>query len=218
MVATRGITPSTTCKLPSVQLSTKYNLKMSNLCAQHDTTAKLSHGLFVTCVNAIRTIFQLTLDTYGQLFKVRLCATKCTHIPIITYNILIIIVLPCMCGPYMCRRVFPWTIWRAPYLSSNQKLLQVQECMHIPMGISTGSPQYVPYNAPMPHLCKRVLTACPAETLQYMPHRNIEHHGTQLADQSNKVFGLITGTARPLCAPSKKWSPSYDPYNVPWIF
>ena len=41
----------------------------------------------------------------------------------------------------MCRYVFPWTIWRVPYLSSNQKLLQMQEYM------------------------LQVLNACPIETM-----------------------------------------------------
>ena len=66
---------------------------------------------------------------------------------IVTHNILIIIVLLCRCNPYMCRYVFPWTIWSVPYLSSDQKLLQMQEYMHVLMQISTGSPPYVPYNA-----------------------------------------------------------------------
>ena len=73
------------------------------------------------CVNAIRTILQFTLVTLGHLFRVKLGATKGTNIPIITHNILIIIVLLCRCGPYMCRYVLPWTIWRVLYLSSNQK-------------------------------------------------------------------------------------------------
>ena len=55
---------------------------------------------------------------------------------------LIIIVLLCRCGPYMCRYVFPRTIWRVPYLSSNQKLLQMQEYTHVLMQLRTGSPPY----------------------------------------------------------------------------
>ena len=117
------------------------------------------------CVNAIRTILQFTLVTHGHLFRVRLGATKGTNIPIITHNILIIIVLPCRCSPYMCRYVFPRTIWRVPYLSSNQKLLQMQEYTHVLMQLRTGSPPYVPYNAPVPHACKQVLNACPIETM-----------------------------------------------------
>ena len=64
--------------LLSVQLSTKYKIRMSNLCAQHDTVAELKHRDIVTCmrVNAIRTILQLTLVTHGHLLKVRLGATK----------------------------------------------------------------------------------------------------------------------------------------------
>ena len=150
---------STTHFLLSVQLSTKYKIRMSNLCAQHDTLAELKHRDIVTCsrVNAVRTILQLTLVTHGHLLRVRLFATKGTYIPIVTHNILIIIVLLCRCGPYMCGYMFPWTIWRVPYLSSNQKLLQMQEYMHVLMQLSTGSPPYVPYNAPMLHACKQVL-------------------------------------------------------------
>ena len=120
------------------------------------------------CVNAIRTILQftlVTLVTHGHLFRVRLGATKGTNIPIITYNILIIIVLLCRCGPYMCRYVFPRTIWRVPYLSLNQKLLQMQEYAHVLMQLCTGSPPYVLYDAPVPHACKQVLNTCPIETM-----------------------------------------------------
>ena len=38
-----GYTPSTTHILLSVQLSTKYKIRMSNSCAQHDTVAELKH-------------------------------------------------------------------------------------------------------------------------------------------------------------------------------
>ena len=117
------------------------------------------------CVNAIRTILQFTLVTHGHLFRVRLGATKGTYIPIITHNIPIIIVLLCRCGPYMCRYVFPRTIWRVPYLSSNQKLLQMQEYTHVLMQLGTGSPPYIPYDAPVPHVCKQVLNTCPIETM-----------------------------------------------------
>ena len=94
-----------------VPLSTKYTLRIRNLCAQHDTVAESKKCHTVTCVrvNAIRTILQFTLVTHGHLFRVKLGATKGTNIPIITHNILIIIVLLCRCGPYMCRYVFPWT-------------------------------------------------------------------------------------------------------------
>ena len=117
------------------------------------------------CANVIRTILQLTLVTHGHLFRVKLGATKGTNIPIITHNILIIIVLLCRCSPYMCRYVFPRTIWRVPYLSSNQKLLQMQEYTHVLMQLRTGSPPYVPYDAPVPHACKQVLNMCPIETM-----------------------------------------------------
>ena len=117
------------------------------------------------CVNAIRTILQFTLVTHGHLFRVRLGATKGTNIPIITHNILIIIVLLCRCGPYMFRYVFPRTIWRVPYLSSNQKLLQMQEYTHVLMQLRAGSPPYVPYDALVPHACKQVLNTCPIETM-----------------------------------------------------
>ena len=95
----------------------------------------------------------------------RLGATKSTYIPIITHNILIIIVLLCTCFPYMCRYVFPSTIWRVPYLSSNQKLLQMQEYTHALMQLGTVSLPYVPYDAPVPHACKQVHNTCPIETM-----------------------------------------------------
>ena len=160
--------PSTTThNCLCVPLSTKYTLRICNLCAQHDTVAKLKkcHVVTCVCVNAIRTILQFTLVTHGHLFRVRLGATKGTYIPIITHNILIIIVLLCRCGPYMCRYVFPRPIWRVPYLSSNQKLLQMQEYTHVLMQLCTGSPPYVPYDAPMPHACKQLLNTCPLETM-----------------------------------------------------
>ena len=158
---------STTHVLLSSPLSTKCKIRMSNLCAQHDTVAEFKHRDIVTCMraNAIRTILQTTLVTHGHLLRVRLGATKGTYIPIVTHHILIIIVLLCRCSQYMCRYVFPWTIWRVPYLSSNQKLLQMQEHTHVLMQISTGSPPYVPYNAPMPHACKQMLNLCPIETM-----------------------------------------------------
>ena len=94
MVSNPGITPSTTHNLLSVQLSTKNKIRMSKLCAQHDTIAELKHCHIVTCVrvNAIRTILQLTLVTHGHVLRVRLGATKDTYIPIVNHNILIIIV------------------------------------------------------------------------------------------------------------------------------
>ena len=119
------------------------------------TIVELKHCDNVTCmaINAMCTILQLTLFTHGHLLMVRLGATKGTY------------VLLCRCGPYMCGYMFPWTIWRVPYLSSNQKLLQMQEYTHVLMQTSTGSPPYVPYNAPMPHACKQVLNPCPIETM-----------------------------------------------------
>ena len=50
-------------------------------------------------------------------------------------------------------------------MSSNQKLLQMQEYTHVLVQISTGSPPYVPYNAPIPHACKQVRNPCPIETM-----------------------------------------------------
>ena len=140
------------------QLQNQRNVTLSQVCV---------------CVNAIRTILQFaicnyniaTLVTHEHLFMVRLGATKGTNIPIITHNILIIIVLLCRCNPYMCRYVFPRTIWRVPYLSSNQKLLQMQEYTHVLMQLRTGSPPYVPYDALVPHACKQVLNTCPIETM-----------------------------------------------------
>ena len=168
MVATPGITPSTTLILFCVQLSTKHNLRMSNSCAQHDTVAELKHCHIVTCmhVNAIHTILHLTLVTHGHLLRVTPDATKGTYIPIVTHNILIIIVLMYRCSPYMCPYMFPWTIRRVPNLSSNQKLLQMQEYTHVLIQPSSGSPPYVPYDVPMPHACKQVLDMCPIETMK----------------------------------------------------
>ena len=76
---------STTHVLLSVQLSTKYKIRMSNLCAQHDTVPELKHRDIVTCmrVNAVRTVLQLALVTHGHLLRVRLGATKGTYIPIV---------------------------------------------------------------------------------------------------------------------------------------
>ena len=65
----------------------------------------------------------------------------------------------------MCKYVFPQTIWRAPYLSSNQKLLQMQEYTHVLLQLRTRYPPYVPYDAPMPHACKQVPNMCPIETM-----------------------------------------------------
>ena len=131
--------PSRTHNCLSVPLSTKYTLRIRNLCAQHDTVAESNKSHIVTCVcvNAIRTILQFTLVTHGHLLRVRLGATKGTNIPIITHNILIIIVLLCRCSPYMCRYVFPRTIWRVPYLSSNQncckcKSARTYSCNSVP--------------------------------------------------------------------------------------
>ena len=92
---------STTYVLLSIQLSKKYKIRMSNLCARHDTVAELKHRNIVTCmrVNAICTILQLTLFTHEHHLRVRLGATKGTYLPIVTHNILIIIVLLCRCGP-----------------------------------------------------------------------------------------------------------------------
>ena len=69
MVATLGITPSTTCKVSLVLLSDKCNLKMSNLCAQRDTLVELNNRYLVICVrvNALRTILHLTLATHRRL-------------------------------------------------------------------------------------------------------------------------------------------------------
>ena len=44
------------------------------------------------------------------LLRVKLGATKGTYIPIVTHNILIIIVLMRKCGPHMCEYVFSWTM------------------------------------------------------------------------------------------------------------
>ena len=53
----------------------------------------------------------------------------------------------------------------------NQKLLQMQKYTHVLMQLSTGSPPGVPYNARMPHACKKVLNSCPIETMHilYIP-------------------------------------------------
>ena len=56
-----GYPTSTTRILLSVQLSTKYKIRMSNLCAQHDIVAELKHRDVVTCmhVNAIRNVTKI---------------------------------------------------------------------------------------------------------------------------------------------------------------
>ena len=64
----------------------------------------------------------------------------------------------------MCLYVFPQAIPRVPYLSLNQRLQQMQEYKHVLMQLCTGSPPYVPYDAPLPQACKRVLNACPIVT------------------------------------------------------
>ena len=46
-----------------------------------------------------------------------------------------------------------------------KKVLQMQEYTHVLMQLRTGSPPYVPYNAPVPQACKQVLNACPIETM-----------------------------------------------------
>ena len=180
---------------------------MRNLCAQYDTVAELKKCQIVTrvCVNAIRAILQFTLVTHGHLFRVRLGVTKGTYIPIITHNILIIIVLLCRCGPYMCRYVFPRTIWRVPYLSLNQKLLQMQEYthtyyvrVHVLMQFSTGSPPYVPHNAPMPHACKQVLNTCPVETMHIVVFRaEMVRHPCILGGPQTKGDKIRTGCLNP---------------------
>ena len=81
MVANPGITPATTHNLLSSELSTKYKLRMSNLCAQHGTVAELKHCHTITCVrvNATGIILQLILVMDGRLLGVRLGATKGTY-------------------------------------------------------------------------------------------------------------------------------------------
>ena len=59
--------------------------------------------------------------SYMDIFsRSDLVQQKGRYIRIITHNMLIIIVLLCRCGPYMCKYVFLQTIWRVRYLSSNQ--------------------------------------------------------------------------------------------------
>ena len=41
----------------------------------------------------------------------------------------------------------------------------MQEYTHALMQLSTGSPPYVPYDAPMPHACEQWLSMCPTETM-----------------------------------------------------
>ena len=109
------------------------------------------------CVTAICTILQFTLVTHGHFFRVGLGATKGTYIPIITHNILIIIVLLCKCGPYMCRYVFPRTIWRVPYTC-----LQIKNCCKC-----KSTRTYSCYSVPDPlHMfltSEQVLNMCPKE-------------------------------------------------------
>ena len=141
-------------------------------------------------VNAICAILQLTLVTHGHLLTVRLSATKGTYIPIVTHNILIINVFVRKCAPYMCRRVFPWTV---PYLSSNQKLLQMQEYMHVPMQLNTGSPPYILCGAPMPHACKQVLnmpyrpSCCIACALRAIAGELTQDHLPPVSSKAHKM-------------------------------
>ena len=225
---------STTHVLLSFQLSNKCKIRMSNLCAQHDVVAELKHRDIVTCmrVNAICTILQLTLVTHGHLLRVKLGATKGTYIPIVTHNILIIIVLLCRCGPYMCGYMFPWTICRVPYLCSNQKLLQMQEYTHVLMQISTGSTPYVRYNARMPHACKQVLNSCPIETrniivLLLAPHQSLStvqgpHHmeaplvcAVEGANLTIQIISLYV--FEPLAIPNENIWRLKGPRNKAWI-
>ena len=98
---------STTHVLLSVQLCSKYKIRMSNLCAQHDTVAGLKHRDVVTCmrVNAICTILQPTLFTHGHLLRVSLGTTKGTYIPIVTHNIFILCRCPPHCPPLQVRSI-----------------------------------------------------------------------------------------------------------------
>ena len=139
---------------------------MTQLKNQRNVTLSNSCVCVCVCVNAIGKTLQFTLVTHGHLLRVRLGARKGTYIPIINHNILIIIVLLCRCGPYMCRYVFPRTIWRVPYPSSNQKFLQMQEYTHVLMQLCTGSAPYVPYDSPVLHVRKQVLDTCPIETME----------------------------------------------------
>ena len=65
---------------PLIELSTKYKIRTSNLCAQRDTAAdsKHCHGVMRLHVNAIRTMLQLTLVTHGHFLRVRFGANKCS--------------------------------------------------------------------------------------------------------------------------------------------
>ena len=73
----------------------------------------------------------------------------------------------------MCTYVFPRTIWRVPYLSSNQKLLQMQEYTHVLMQLGTGSPQRglsAPNSNSKGHATKRGLR---------VPNPNLKGHATK---------------------------------------
>ena len=205
MVTTPGISPSTTCKILSIPFSAKYNLKMSNLC---DTLVELNNCYSVTCVcvNALRTILHLTLVTHGQLLSVKLGATKRMDIPFITHNILLITVLLCMCKPYMCRHIVPRTMWRVLHLSSNQKLLQVQEYTQVLMQITSRPYPYLPYYTPMPHARKQFLNVCPTKPM--------------------KIIVLLLPIGRSLSTNKwpchmealSPWNPCHNPNNVPWTY
>ena len=159
MVPTLGIIPTTTCDLLSVQLSTKCNLRIRNLCAKHDTAAELKHCHTVTCmhVNAIRTILQLTLVTHGHL-RVRPGAKKKkkgTYIPIITHNNLIIMVArnrngyitPAFSGPHCGEKI---NLERSGCGGNEQKM-----CEKGWTGVKLGE------NPKMPHpQCRRSINNC----------------------------------------------------------
>ena len=64
-----GNPPSTTHILLSIQLSTEYKIRMSNLCAQHDTVPEFKkHRDIVTCMraNAIPSVGGMAISPGGH--------------------------------------------------------------------------------------------------------------------------------------------------------
>ena len=132
-------------------------------------------------------------------------------------TILIIIVLLCRCGPNMRKYVFPWAIWRVLHLSSNKKLLQMQEYMHVLMQLSTGSPPYIPHDAPMPHACKQVLNMCPKVVGRNQHgYINPTFSGSQWWGEINLERSGCGGNKQKMCKKGWKWVKVGENPKIPY--
>ena len=119
LLAANNLKCSNLCALVCIAVETKVYTSLVGKDKGNEVTATLSRE----CVPMQFVEYIKTRVAHGQLLRVGLGATKCTHIPIITYNIPITTVLRCKCSPYMCKYFLRWTIWRGPHLSLNQKLM-----------------------------------------------------------------------------------------------